>query len=159
MSAVPNNRAIWIVGAFLALSLFWWVDELTGPRGPDNTQLILGTWTDPKGEPENSIRIHFVKSPTPDVIGVSAYDGKMSIRRYFGAEQLEATWNYGSSRPLILNIVGVPGVRFAAVRAVDEDHISVVFEDDVEVFSRSDVFEHGDVKSFVRIGKERWPAP
>jgi hypothetical protein len=117
-----------------------------------DTHLIDGTWTEQRGVPGNSIHIYSVRAPTPpNYWGLECYEGRIDLKHHFGEKEIRTSWNYGSLDPLILNVlIPIKGIRFAAIKILDPDHLLIRFGNDIDPRDGDRIFRHPDVKRLTR---------
>jgi hypothetical protein len=119
---------------------------------------FLGTWTDDRGEPGNSVRFSQVEVPLPNVpLGMSAYEGRATFRKLFGADEVRAKWNYENFDPLRLNVVFADRSRVAAIRLLDHDHLLMRFVEHLPYWTGIDVFEGPEVVRLTRTHERQPP--
>jgi len=91
---------------------------------PAEYNAVLGSWTDAKGEPGNSLTFALVEAPAPkNYFGLTLYEGRARFVRNFGADDVAATWNYGSHRPVEINITFRDRGSIARIKVLDHDHL------------------------------------
>jgi hypothetical protein len=91
---------------------------------PAEYNAMLGSWTDADGRPGNSLAFYLVQVPAPkNYFGLTFYEGHARFIRNFGAEDARATWNYGSHRPVEINITFADRTTIARIKVLDHDHL------------------------------------
>src|SRR5436309_5911903 len=103
----PNRLCLSVVvGTLLLAYLAFDHPFRTGPGGFGGvTDEFLGSWTDDRGEPGNSVRFSLVEVPLPNApLGMSAYEGRATFHKLFGADEVRATWGYENFDPPRLNV-------------------------------------------------------
>jgi hypothetical protein len=116
--------------------------------GPD--ERFLGKWTEPAGEPGNSIEFGLTRVELPGS-PLDAYEGWVEFRKQLGQEKTRVSWNYGYWDVLQLNVT-VPGKsRVAYVRTLNNDHMLIHFLNTIPNKHPPNVFESPEVKAMVRV--------
>lgn len=121
--------------------------------GANDSQLILGDWTDPAGEPGNFIRFGTknVTPPNNPVPFMELHEGRAVFHKHLGQENTTVTWNYENFKALRVNVT-VPGrCNFASIRMVGPDRMLVRFTKTIDEAAADDVLEGPDVKALVRV--------
>ena len=158
MNGTFRNPLLGAVGLIAITGLFFWLMHETQPGNKD-TDLYLGEWTDPHGEPGNYIRFGYKKVDLPNnpipIVGV--YEGHATVHKHLGQDRASVIYNFESTTPLRLNIT-LPGkCSFAAIRMVDADRMLIRFTKAINEAAAEDVFDGADVKALVRV-REAKPA-
>lgn len=145
-------RNVSVLIAIIVLTCLYRATNRPDPAENVDLRDLNGTWTDDKGPANNSVHIYAVKTGTPRVMGVEAWEGHMDFKQFFGEKEIRATWNVEDWDPLLLNVI-VPGDKypFAVVKVVDDDHLLVRFGGDLDALSRPDALKHADTKRLTRV--------
>lgn len=139
----------------LALAVFTfhylWNSE-NSAADPAEYNAILGSWKSAQGEPGNSLKFYLVPVDLPrSCFGITLFDGHAHFEKNFGADQLDARWNYGSHRPVELNIVFADRSCTAAIKVIDHDHLLLrLVEAEPHDSRAAGFFEHPDTLHLVR---------
>ena len=144
----------WYLLLFVAIALAAYLFTVdAGLPATTDREAMIGTWTDPTGEPGNSIRFYTVpvKLPTSPLVG--GLEGRATAVGMLGQNRAEATWNYGSFDPLVLNINVGTISWFAAVRKLDNDHILIRFGRDPAEMMQPGAIDHPATKRLTQIGR------
>jgi hypothetical protein len=119
--------------------------------GREELTAFLGTWTNEKGEPGNSIRfweeVHNLPG-MPSFIQVG--EGRVTWTRHFGPGETVETWNYESWRPLRLNVTVAGTARVVPIRMLDRNHLLIRFAEDGDDVARPDVFDSPEMLLLTR---------
>jgi hypothetical protein len=145
------RNPIYVGVAIIAFTaIFFFLHERQPSRATD---LFLGKWTEPNGEPDNYIRFYFKKIDLPNnpVPVMEAYEGRAVFHKQLGQDEATVIYNYESFEPLRLNVI-VPGkCSFASIGFVDADHMIIRFTKTIAEAAADDVFDAPDVKTMVRV--------
>jgi len=147
-----------LITTIVLTAVFFHFLNQDGSPNHGDLQFFLGTWTEEGGEPGNSIRFGFVRSPGSDKVPlIEVYDGIVEFRKHFGEEKIEAAWNYGNYRPLQLNVIVSGKCKFAWIQPLDKDHLLIRFTLNIDDASSAAVFDSPDVKRLKRIPENAAP--
>ena len=144
--------SVLVAVAVLALT---WARVSTDPE--IDRDAMLGTWTDPDGPPDNSIRFYFVAREIPGAPYAMAYEGHVTLKNFLGHERSRGSWGYGGWDPLTLNVTIGRKPLYVAIRKLDDDHLLVRFGTDPEEIYRAESLDHADARVLTRIGREPPP--
>lgn len=154
MNGPFRNPLMNAVAFIAAAGLFFWLLHEPNKHNKDS-DLYIGEWTDPNGEPGNLIRFAYKKIDLPNnpIPVMSAYEGRATLHKHLGQDQATVIFNFESTTPLRLNIT-VPGqCSFAAIRMVGPDQMRIRFTKTIGEASAADVLEAEGVKAMVRVGE------
>jgi hypothetical protein len=157
----PNRLCLSVVVGTLVLAYLAFDHPFrTGAGGSGGvTDEFLGSWTDERGEPGNSVDFSLVEVPLPnDPIWVTAYEGRATFRKLFGADEVRTTWGYESLDPPRLNVTFDGRNRVAAIRFLDHDHLVMRFVERLPYWTGIDVFEGPEVVLLTRTHERQPPA-
>jgi hypothetical protein len=149
----PNKRCPSVIVGILLLTYLAFDHPLRfGSDGFGGvTDEFLGSWTDDRGEPGNSVQFSLVEVQMPNApLGMAAYEGRATFCKLFGADEVRAVWNYENFDPLRLNVVFADRGRVAAIRLLDHDHLLMRFVEHLSYWTGIDVFEGPDVVRLTR---------
>jgi len=119
---------------------------------------FLGTWTDERGEPGNSIRFSLVEVPLPNApLGMVACEGRVTVRKLFGVDELRETWGYENAKAPRLNVTFLGRGRVAAFRFLDHDHAQMRFVEHLPYWTGIDVFQDSETVLLTRTGEQPTP--
>jgi hypothetical protein len=122
-----------------------------GPRANPDLTRFLGTWTDGKGEPGNSVRFFQLERKLPNGGDfIVCYEGGVMFHHCMGCDG-RASWNYESITPLRLNITFGETNRIAALEFVDDDHLLIRFVEYLPDSGQWQVVEGPDVHKLTRV--------
>ena len=115
---------------------------------------FLGSWTDERGEPGNSIQFSLVEVPLPSAPPfVVAYEGRVTVRKLFGVDELRTTWGYENAQAPRLNVTFLGRGRVAAFRFLDHDHVQMRFVEHLPYWTGIDVFQDPETVLLTRMAE------
>jgi hypothetical protein len=122
--------------------------------GATDERAVLGTWTDEKGSPNNSIRFYLVPHDLPGMPGATALEGHVTVVECLGRPTGTGQWNFGSLDPLVLNILDGGMTVYLAIRKLDDDHLLVRIGTDPEEIMSPGALDHPDTRTLTRVARE-----
>jgi hypothetical protein len=88
---------------------------------------------------------------------MSAYEGRATFHKLFGADEVRATWGYENLDPPRLNVTFSGRGRVAALRLLDHDHLLMRFVEHLPYWTGIDVFEGPEVVRLTRTHERQPP--
>jgi hypothetical protein len=144
----PLTRTLAWLG--IAVLIFYFFHNRHFPGAPDDTRAFLGRWTEEKGEPGNYIQFGLVTVSEPGA-WIELQEGRATFHKQLGEERTTVVWNFGNTRPLVVNVTVDGKCHFAAVHMTGDNHMLIRFTDDWNTAESADVFDSPEVKRMTRV--------